>query len=65
MHQIILFPTTDGGYSAEVPSLPGCTSYGETAEEALASIHELIKYYVERAEEETQEIPKPGRAARV
>ena len=28
-----LVPADDGGYTVVVPALPGCISYGETAEE--------------------------------
>ena len=34
----ILTPEADGGYSAEVPALPGCHSEGDTLEEVLANI---------------------------
>ena len=35
MRQVIFIPDLeDGGYVAEVPSLPGCYSQGETLEEA-------------------------------
>jgi len=37
----------DGGYSAWVPDLPGCTSQGDTQEETLANIREAIECYVE------------------
>lgn len=30
----------DGRFRAMIPDLPGCTSWGYTAEEALKSIHE-------------------------
>lgn len=36
--RIILEPSEDGGFTAIVPSLPGCISEGETKEEALANI---------------------------
>lgn len=44
----------DGGYSAWVPTLPGCTSQGETFEETSRNIQEAIELYLEdRQEEET------------
>ncbi len=36
-----------GGYSAWVPTLPGCASQGETFEEALSNIQEAITLYLE------------------
>ena len=44
VYTIILQPESDpefeGYYSASVPALPGCFSYGTTREEALGSIKE-------------------------
>ena len=37
----------DGRWSAEVPSLPGCATWGYTKEEALRSIQEATQLYVE------------------
>lgn len=36
-----------GGYSVWVPTLPGCTSQGETFEETLDNIKEAIELYIE------------------
>ncbi len=33
----------EGGYWAEVPSVPGCVSQGETYNEVLQNIHEAIE----------------------
>ena len=35
-----------GDYSAVCPELPGCTSAGETEEEARANIREAIELYL-------------------
>lgn len=37
----------EGGFSVWVPDLPGCTSQGETIEEAIANIKEAISLYLE------------------
>ncbi|MBC7871221.1 MAG: type II toxin-antitoxin system HicB family antitoxin [Chitinophagaceae bacterium] len=48
MRQVILIPDyEDGGYTVEVPSLPGCISEGNTLEEALANIKDAIEGYIE------------------
>ena len=39
---IVLEPEGDGGYSVHCPALPGCSSQGETVEEALSNIREAI-----------------------
>jgi len=36
-----------GGFSVEVPALPGCVSQGETLEEAVNNIREAIELYLE------------------
>ncbi|MBF8249620.1 MAG: hypothetical protein HW400_221 [Candidatus Levybacteria bacterium] len=42
-----IFQKEDKGYSVWVPSLPGCTSQGETFEEALENIKEAMALYLE------------------
>ncbi|PIZ64297.1 hypothetical protein CO051_05670 [Candidatus Roizmanbacteria bacterium CG_4_9_14_0_2_um_filter_39_13] len=44
-----------GGYSAWVPSLPGCASQGDTVEEAMKNIQEAIELYLEFDTEEPQD----------
>ena len=48
--KVILEKSDEGGYTAFVPSLPGCISEGDTKEEALKNIHEAIELYLEPAE---------------
>ena len=50
--KIILEPSEEGGYTAIVPSLPGCISEGETKEEALKNIREAIDLYLEPIEDD-------------
>ncbi len=45
----------EGGYSVWVPSLPGCTSQGETFEEALENIKEALMLYLEDSKEENED----------
>ena len=42
----------EGGYTAYVPSLPGCISEGNTKEEALKNIQEAIELYLEPVEDD-------------
>lgn len=44
----------DGGYSAYVPSLPGCVSEGETYEKCLSNIKEATELYLETVKETGQ-----------
>ena len=52
-YSVILHPDTeDGGYWIECPSLPGCSSQGDTIEEALEMIKDAIKGHLEVITEE-------------
>src|SRR5579871_2211245 len=55
--QVILIPDETGGYTVEVPSLPGCFSEGDTYEEALSNIQEAIELWIEDAREHGEEVP--------
>jgi len=50
--KIVLEEQEEGGYTAHVPSLPGCISQGETVEESLKNIKEAIELYLEADENE-------------
>jgi len=50
--KIVLEPSEEGGYTAFVPSLPGCISEGDSREEALVNIKEAIKLYLEPTEDD-------------
>jgi predicted RNase H-like HicB family nuclease len=50
MRQIIIYPDReDGGWIAEVPSLPGCITQGETREEVVANARDAIETWIEGA----------------
>ena len=55
--KIYLEPSDEGGYTAVVPSLPGCISEGDTKEEALRNIREAIELYLEPVEDDAVPIP--------
>jgi len=44
---VVIEEDEDGGYIAEVPSLPGCHTQGDTSEEVLKNIKEAISLYIE------------------
>lgn len=48
----------EGGYTITVPSLPGCISYGETFEEAVAMIKDAMRGYIEVARKEGILLPE-------
>jgi len=55
----IFYSREDEGYIATVPELPGCSAFGESEEEALKEVKVAIDLWVETAEKEDREIPKP------
>lgn len=58
MRQAVIFPDhEDGGWVAEVPSLPGCISQGGTREEAIANIRDAIATWIDGAQQVGMEVP--------
>lgn len=49
---VILEPSKEGGFTAIVPSLPGCLSEGKTREETLKNIRDAIELYLEPLEDD-------------
>ncbi len=56
--KVILEPSDEGGFTAIVPSLPGCISEGDTQEEALSNIREAIELYLEPIEDDIEFNPE-------
>ena len=55
----IFYSAEDKGYVAIVPELPGCSAFGQSEEEALKEIKIAIDLWLETAESEGRQIPKP------
>ena len=41
--KVIVHEAEEGGYWAEVPSIPGCATQGETFEELLNNLYEAVE----------------------
>ncbi len=41
--KVIVHEAEEGGFWAEVPSIPGCATQGETFEELLKNIYEAVE----------------------
>ena len=41
--KVVVHEAEEGGYWAEVPSLPGCSTQGETFEELLQNLYEAVE----------------------
>ena len=57
-YKVIFEPQEEGGYTATVPSLPGCISEGDTYDEALANIREAMALYLESLQADGLAIPE-------
>lgn len=59
-YEIILYwSKEDGAFIAEVPELPGCAADGSTYQEALANAEQVIREWIETAQELGRPVPKP------
>ena len=50
--RVVIHEAEEGGYWAEVLSLPGCFSQGKTKEEVMENVKEAIEAYLESVEKE-------------
>ena len=46
----IIHEAEEGGYWAEVPSLPGCVTQADSMEELRENLHEAVELWVEAGE---------------
>ncbi len=44
--QVVIHEAQEGGYWAEVPSIPGCATQGESFEELLTNLYEAVEGYL-------------------
>lgn len=58
-YTIELHQDAEEGWFVRVKELPGCMSQGDTADDALASIREVMPLWIETALESGYEIPEP------
>jgi predicted RNase H-like HicB family nuclease len=58
-YRVLIEPDEDGVFVAEVPSLPGCVSQGQTREQAVENIKEAIALYLESLAAHDEPVPPP------
>jgi len=56
-YRVLLNPEPEGGYTASVPSLPGCITYGKTIDEAILMAKEAIELYIESLVAHNEPVP--------
>ncbi len=59
MRQVVIYPDLeDGGWVAEVPTLPGCISQGDSKEEAIENVRDAIQTWIDGARSVGRDVPK-------
>jgi antitoxin HicB len=56
-YNIMLRPEPEGGFTAIVPALPGCVTYGRTLAEARTMAKDAISGYIESLKKHKEPIP--------
>ena len=56
-YKILLHKEPDGGYTVSVPALPGCITYGEDIDEAMAMAKDAVELYIEELQSRGESIP--------
>jgi len=56
-YKIMLHKEPEGGYTVIVPTLPGCITYGESVDEAIAMAKDAIDIYVEELQSRGAQVP--------
>lgn len=54
---VILRPEPEGGFTAVVPALPGCVTYGRTLAEAKSMAKDAITGYIQSLKKHKEPIP--------
>jgi len=59
MRQVVIYPDLeDGVWVAEVPSLPGCISQGDTKEHVIENVRDAIQTWIEGAQSLGMKVPE-------
>jgi predicted RNase H-like HicB family nuclease len=56
---IIYWSEEDAAFVAEVPELPGCMADGQTYQQALTNVEQIIQEWLDTAKELGRPIPQP------
>lgn len=63
-YEVVVEPDEDGVYVATVPSVPGVAEQGETVEEAVDNLKEILLFHLESLEETGEEMPPSDKGVR-
>jgi len=56
-YRILLTREPEGGFTVNVPALPGCVTFGESIDHAMEMAKEAIELYVETLQAEGDTVP--------
>ena len=56
-YRVIFRKEPEGGYTVNVPSLPGCITFGDTIDEAIEMAKEAILLYIDILKKHNEDIP--------
>lgn len=60
MKYLVVVETTDTGFSAYSPDVPGCIATGETREDVEATMQEALAFHLNGLREDGLPIPEPS-----
>jgi len=63
--KVTLIEEADGRWSASIPVLPGCSSWGYSKQEALENIKDATEIYIEDMLAAGESLPTPSDAIEV
>ena len=56
-YRVLLTKEPEGGFTANVPALPGCITYGEDMEKAITMAKDAIELYLESLIAHGEQVP--------
>ena len=61
----VLYPQNEGGYSVVCPDISGCSSQGDTLEEALRNIKEAVELRLDGDADAIEELKASSMSGRI
>ena len=59
MQYLVVIETSENGFGAYVPDLPGCVAAAATREEVISLIQEAIEFHLEGLKSSGEQVPEP------
>ncbi|MCL4281283.1 MAG: type II toxin-antitoxin system HicB family antitoxin [Flavobacteriales bacterium] len=56
-YRVLLTKEPEGGFTVNVPALPGCVTYGDSIDQAMSLAQEAIELYVETLQAQGEHVP--------